>query len=43
VKLLFDHYLSPSLVARPQDAFPGSDHVWNLDLVLGTLARSIDA
>jgi len=32
VKLLFDHHLSPSLVARLADLFPDSDHVWNLKL-----------
>lgn len=32
MKLLFDHHLSPTLVARLADLFPGSDHVWNLNL-----------
>jgi predicted nuclease of predicted toxin-antitoxin system len=32
VKLLFDHHLSPSLVDRLADLFPGSAHVWNLSL-----------
>jgi predicted nuclease of predicted toxin-antitoxin system len=32
VKLLFDHHLSPSLVDRLVDLFPGSAHVWNFDL-----------
>jgi predicted nuclease of predicted toxin-antitoxin system len=32
VKLLFDHHLSPSLVERLAELFPGSQHVWNLDL-----------
>ncbi|HJW92311.1 MAG TPA: DUF5615 family PIN-like protein [Thermoanaerobaculia bacterium] len=32
MKLLFDHHLSPSLVARLSDLFPQSDHVWNLKL-----------
>jgi len=32
VKLLFDHHLSPSLVERLAELFPGSDHVWNVEL-----------
>jgi predicted nuclease of predicted toxin-antitoxin system len=32
VKLLFDHHLSPSLVEHLADLFPGSEHVWNLEL-----------
>lgn len=32
MKLLFDHHLSPSLVDRLGDLFPGSEHVWNVDL-----------
>jgi len=32
VKLLFDHHLSPALATHLGDLFPGSDHVWNLDL-----------
>ena len=32
MKLLFDHHLSPTLVARFADLFPGSKHVWNLGL-----------
>ena len=32
MKLLFDHHLSPTLVARLADLFPASEHVWNLDL-----------
>jgi predicted nuclease of predicted toxin-antitoxin system len=32
VKLLFDHHLSPTLVQRLDDLFPGSEHVWNLKL-----------
>jgi predicted nuclease of predicted toxin-antitoxin system len=32
VKLLFDHHLSPSLVHRLADLFPGSEHVWNVNL-----------
>jgi predicted nuclease of predicted toxin-antitoxin system len=32
VKLLFDHHLSPSLVDRLADLFPGSEHVWNVKL-----------
>jgi predicted nuclease of predicted toxin-antitoxin system len=32
VKLLFDHHLSPSLVDRLADLFPGSEHVWNVQL-----------
>ena len=32
MKLLFDHHLSPSLVARLADLFPDSDHVWNVGL-----------
>jgi len=32
VKLLFDHHLSPSLVDRLADLFPGSEHVWNVHL-----------
>jgi hypothetical protein len=30
VKLLFDHHLSPTLVDRLADLFPGSEHVWNI-------------
>jgi predicted nuclease of predicted toxin-antitoxin system len=32
VKLLFDHHLSPTLVNRLADLFPGSAHVWQLKL-----------
>jgi predicted nuclease of predicted toxin-antitoxin system len=32
VKLLFDHHLSPTLVQRLSDLFPGSEHVWNVGL-----------
>jgi predicted nuclease of predicted toxin-antitoxin system len=32
VKLLFDHHLSPTLVHRLADLFPGSEHVWNVNL-----------
>jgi predicted nuclease of predicted toxin-antitoxin system len=32
LKLLFDHHLSPTLIVRLGDLFPGSDHVWNLAL-----------
>jgi predicted nuclease of predicted toxin-antitoxin system len=32
VKLLFDHHLSPSLIDRLEDLFPGSEHVWNVSL-----------
>lgn len=32
MKLLFDHHLSPSLVGRLADLFPGSEHVWNVAL-----------
>jgi predicted nuclease of predicted toxin-antitoxin system len=32
VKLLFDHHLSPTLVDRVADLFPGSEHVWNVQL-----------
>ena len=32
MKLLFDHHLSPSLVDRLADLFPGLEHVWNLNL-----------
>lgn len=32
MKLLFDHHLSPSLVDRLADLFPGSEHVWNVQL-----------
>lgn len=32
MKLLFDHHLSPTLVTRLIDLFPGSEHVWNLAL-----------
>jgi predicted nuclease of predicted toxin-antitoxin system len=32
LKLLFDHHLSPTLVPRLSDLFPGSQHVWTLDL-----------
>jgi predicted nuclease of predicted toxin-antitoxin system len=32
LKLLFDHHLSPTLVARLTDLFPGSAHVWTLKL-----------
>jgi predicted nuclease of predicted toxin-antitoxin system len=32
VKLLFDHHLSPSLIKRLADLFPGSEHVWNVKL-----------
>jgi predicted nuclease of predicted toxin-antitoxin system len=30
--LLFDHNLSPRLVTLLQDAFPGSNHLYNLNL-----------
>jgi predicted nuclease of predicted toxin-antitoxin system len=32
MKLLFDHNLSPTLVNRVADVFPGSNHVFYLDL-----------
>ncbi len=32
MKLLFDHHLSPSLIGRLGDLFPGSEHVWNVNL-----------
>ena len=32
MKLLFDHRLSPTLVARLGELFPESDHVWHLGL-----------
>jgi predicted nuclease of predicted toxin-antitoxin system len=32
VKLLFDHHLSPTLVARLGELFPESNHVWHLGL-----------
>jgi predicted nuclease of predicted toxin-antitoxin system len=32
VKLLFDHNISPALVSRLQDIFPGSNHVFRLTL-----------
>lgn len=32
MKLLFDHNISPSLVSRLADHFPGSEHVFNLQL-----------
>ena len=32
MKLLFDHNLSPSLVRRLGEVFPGSDHVFSLRL-----------
>jgi predicted nuclease of predicted toxin-antitoxin system len=32
VRLLFDHNLSPVLVSRLQDIYPGSNHVYLLDL-----------
>jgi predicted nuclease of predicted toxin-antitoxin system len=32
VKLLFDHNISPDLVRRLSDLFPGSDHVYYLNL-----------
>jgi predicted nuclease of predicted toxin-antitoxin system len=32
VRLLFDHHLSPKLVQQLSDLFPGSDHVWNVNL-----------
>ncbi|HEX6097392.1 MAG TPA: DUF5615 family PIN-like protein [Thermoanaerobaculia bacterium] len=32
MKLLFDHHLSPTLVQRLADLFPGSEHVWNVNL-----------
>lgn len=32
MKLLFDHHLSPALVHRLVDLFPGSEHVWKLGL-----------
>jgi predicted nuclease of predicted toxin-antitoxin system len=32
VKLLFDHHLSPTLVQRLADLFPGSAHVWSVAL-----------
>ncbi len=32
MKLLFDHNLSPQLVIQLADLFPGSDHVYHLNL-----------
>lgn len=32
MKLLFDHHLSPTLIHRLAELFPGSEHVWNVDL-----------
>jgi len=32
VKLLFDQNLSPALVGRLGDLFPGSVHVWTIGL-----------
>lgn len=32
MKLLFDHHLSPTLIERLADLFPGSEHVWNVKL-----------
>lgn len=32
MKLLFDQHLSPTLVDRLADLFPGSEHVWHLGL-----------
>jgi predicted nuclease of predicted toxin-antitoxin system len=32
LKLLFDHHLSPTLVRRLSELFPGSAHVWTLEL-----------
>lgn len=32
MKLLFDHHLTPTLVERLADLFPGSEHVWNAKL-----------
>lgn len=32
MKLLFDHNLSPSLVERLSDVFPGSEHVFQVGL-----------
>ena len=32
MKLLFDHHLSPTLIPRLADLFPGSEHVWNRKL-----------
>ena len=32
MKLLFDHHLSPTLVARLGEIFPASNHVWYLGL-----------
>jgi predicted nuclease of predicted toxin-antitoxin system len=32
VKLLFDHNLSPVLINRLQDLYPGSEHVYRLNL-----------
>ena len=32
MKLLFDHHLSPTLVRRLGDVFPGSEHVWNIGM-----------
>jgi predicted nuclease of predicted toxin-antitoxin system len=32
VKLLFDQNVSPDLVRRLADLFPGSEHVFNLEL-----------
>ena len=32
MKLLFDHNLSPRLVSRLADIYPGSNHLFNLNL-----------
>ena len=32
MKLLFDHNVSPDLIRRLSDLFPGSDHVYHLSL-----------
>jgi predicted nuclease of predicted toxin-antitoxin system len=32
VKLLFDHNISPDLIQRLHDLFPGSNHVYQLNL-----------
>lgn len=42
MKLLFDHHLSPSLVRRLRDLFPGSEHVWNLGLDEAPLEQAPD-
>ena len=47
MKLLFDHNISPDLILRLHDLFPGSNHVYHLNLheaddsVLWTFAREL--